>query len=105
MTVSIKAAKKVTVRGFAKAALVAALLSTLGAAQGIARAMPDNCKENLNQCSLKVWARNSFPHPGFTQSITFSNGETLGRVLINARLMSAFRGEADITNLSRHVSF
>ena len=48
MTVSITAAKKVTVRGFAKAAFVAALLSTLGAAQGIARAMPDNCKENLN---------------------------------------------------------
>jgi hypothetical protein len=36
MTVSIKAGKKVTMRRFAKAAIVAALLSTLGAAPGIA---------------------------------------------------------------------
>jgi hypothetical protein len=77
MTVSIKAGKKVTVRRFAKAAIAAALLSTLGAAPGIAGAMPDNCKENLSQCSLKIWTRNSFPHPGSRQSITFSDGETL----------------------------
>jgi hypothetical protein len=57
MTVSIKAGKKVTVRRFAKAAIVAALLSTLGAAQGIAGAMPDNCKENLNQCRERFFRR------------------------------------------------
>lgn len=46
-------------------------------AQGTGPSIPDNCKENLNQCSLKVWARNSFPRRGVTQSVTFSNGATL----------------------------
>jgi hypothetical protein len=77
MTASIKAAKNVTVRGFAKAAVVAALLSTLGAAQGMAGAMPDNCNQNLDQCSQIVWGHNSFAHRGDRQSITFSNGMTL----------------------------
>ena len=77
MTIFHKGSKKVMMRRFARAAVVAALLSTLGAAPGIAGAMPDNCKENLNQCSLKIWTRNSFPHPGSRQSITFSDGETL----------------------------
>jgi hypothetical protein len=77
MTASIKAAEKVTLRRFAKAALVAALLSTLGAAQGFGGAMPDNCNQNLDQCSQKIWAHNSFPHAGASQSITFSNGTTL----------------------------
>jgi peptidoglycan hydrolase-like protein with peptidoglycan-binding domain len=77
MTVSMKAATKVTVRHSAKTAVVAALLPTLAAAQGIGGAMPDNCKQNLNQCSLKIWPHNSFPHRGSTQNITFSDGETL----------------------------
>jgi len=61
----------------------AAFLSTPGAAQqvgndkGISVAMPDNCKQNLNQCSLKVWTRDSFPRTGWRQTITFSNGATL----------------------------
>jgi hypothetical protein len=78
MTVSMKAAKRVTVRRFAKAAGVAAFLSTLGAPQGMAdTTMPDNCAQNLGQCSLQVWTRNSFPHAGSRQSVTFSNGQTL----------------------------
>jgi len=61
----------------------AAFLSTPGAAQqvgndkGISVAMPDNCKQNLNQCSLKVWTHNSFPRTGYRRSITFSDGGTL----------------------------
>ena len=47
------------------------------AAKGNGPDMPVNCQENLNWCSLQVWARNSFPHPGFTQRITFSNRMTL----------------------------
>jgi peptidoglycan hydrolase-like protein with peptidoglycan-binding domain len=39
--------------------------------------MPDSCRQDLNQCSLQVWQRNSFPHRGVTQSVTFSNGATL----------------------------
>jgi hypothetical protein len=39
--------------------------------------MPDSCQQDLNQCSLQVWQRNSFPHRGVTQSVTFSNGATL----------------------------
>jgi hypothetical protein len=77
MTTSMKAAKKVTVRRFAKAAIVAALLCTPAAAQAAGRAMPDNCQENLNQCSLKIWGHNTFPHAGVQQSVTFSNGMVL----------------------------
>jgi len=29
------------------------------------------------RCSLKIWARNSFPHRGYQQSVKFSNGMTL----------------------------
>ena len=64
-----------TVRRVAKAAVVAALLSTPAAAQG--SAMPDNCKQNLDRCSQKIWSRNAFPHRGDRQTITFSNGMTL----------------------------
>lgn len=74
---SIRAAKKVTVRRFATAAVVAASLSTPAAAQGTGGTMPANCEQNLNQCSLKIWAHNSFPRAGFQQSTTFSNGMTL----------------------------
>jgi hypothetical protein len=77
MTTAMKAAKKVTVRRFVKATAVAALLSAPGAALGAGGAMPDNCKQNLDQCSQKVWTRNSFPHRGVQQSTTFSNGMTL----------------------------
>jgi hypothetical protein len=77
LTASIRAAKKVTAPRFGKAALVAALLSTLGAAQGMAGAMPDNCNQNLDQCSQIVWGHNSFAHRGDRQSITFSNGMIL----------------------------
>jgi hypothetical protein len=53
--------------------------STPQAAQGTggAMAMPDNCGQNPNQCSLKIWTANSFPRPGFEKTITFSNGQTL----------------------------
>jgi TPR repeat protein len=47
------------------------------AAQGTGPAMPDNCKQNLDQCSQKIWGHNSFPHRGHQQSITFSNGMIL----------------------------
>jgi hypothetical protein len=47
------------------------------AAQGTGPAMPDNCKQNLNQCSQKIWGHNTFPHRGYQQSITFSNGMIL----------------------------
>ena len=83
MNASIKAMKKVTVRRFARTAVIAALLSTPGAAQqvgndkGISVTMPDDCKQNLNQCSLKVWPHNSFPRTGYRRSITFSNGAIL----------------------------
>jgi YMGG-like Gly-zipper len=55
----------------------AALLSAPGAALGAGGAMPDNCKQNLDQCSQKVWERNSFPYRGASQSTTFSNHMTL----------------------------
>jgi hypothetical protein len=77
MTPSIKAAEKATLGRFAKAALIAALLSTLGAAQGFGGAMPDNCNLNLDQCSQRIWGHNSFSHSGVTQSTTFSNGAIL----------------------------
>ena len=83
MSAFTKAAKKVTARRFAKAAVIAALVSMPGAAQqvgsntGTSSTMPDNCKQNLDQCSQKVWMRNSFPRAGTRQSITFSNGTTL----------------------------
>jgi len=77
MTVSIKAAKKATVRRFARAVVVAALLSTPGAAQGDGGTMPDNCKQNLDLCSEKIWPRNSFSHSGSRQSVTFSDGAIL----------------------------
>jgi hypothetical protein len=83
MNASIKAAKKVTVRRFARAAVIVALLSTPGAAQqvgsekGTSVTMPDNCKQNLDWCSQKVWPRDSFPRTGWRQTITFSNGATL----------------------------
>jgi hypothetical protein len=77
MTAAIKAAKEVTMRRLAKVALVAALLSTAGAAQGAGRTMPDNCKQNLDQCSQKIWGHNTFPHRGYQRSVTFSNGMTL----------------------------
>jgi len=41
------------------------------------RAMPDGCAQNLVQCSLQVWPKNSFPHTGSQYSVTFSNGATL----------------------------
>jgi Ricin-type beta-trefoil lectin domain len=47
------------------------------AAQATGPTMPDNCQQNLNQCSLKIWGRNSFPHRGYQQSAKFSNGMTL----------------------------
>ena len=77
MTVSIKTAREVTVRRFARAAVVVAFLSTPGAALGAGPAMPANCQQNLDQCSQKIWDHNSFPHPGVRQSVTFSNGATL----------------------------
>ena len=58
-------------------ASLAAPPSTPGAAHGTGRTMPDNCRQNLNQCSLQIWGRNSFPHRGDQQSATFSNGMTL----------------------------
>jgi hypothetical protein len=75
MTASIQALKDVTVCGFAKAALAAALLAAPGMAQGAG--MPGNCKQNLNQCSLQIWGRDAFAHPGDRKSITFSDGTTL----------------------------
>jgi hypothetical protein len=77
MTVSVKAAKKAAVRRFATAAAVAAALSTAGAAHGAGDAMPANCQQNLNRCSLKIWGHNAFSQSGETRSITFSNGKTL----------------------------
>jgi hypothetical protein len=47
------------------------------AAQGTGPTMPDHCQQNVDQCSQKIWAHNSFPHRGFRQSVTFSNGMTL----------------------------
>jgi hypothetical protein len=47
------------------------------AAQGTGPTMPDNCQQNLNWCSLKIWKHNSFPHRGSRQSVTFSNSMTL----------------------------
>ena len=64
-------------RRFAKAAFVAALFSAPGAALAAGMTMPDGCQADLNRCSLSVWSKNSFPHPGVTQSATFSNGATL----------------------------
>jgi hypothetical protein len=64
-------------RGVAKAAVVAALLSTPAVAQGIGEVMPVDCKQDLAKCSENVWPRNSFPDPGVTQSATFANGDTL----------------------------
>jgi hypothetical protein len=77
MTVSIRAASKATVRRFAKAAVVAGFLFTPGAALGAGPPMPDYCERDLDKCSQKIWPRDSFPHAGVTQRITFSNGETL----------------------------
>jgi hypothetical protein len=76
-TVSMKAASEVT--ALTISAVVAVLLPTPGVAQGGGRtmAMPDDCQQNAGHCSLEVWTRNSFPHQGSQQSVTFSNGETL----------------------------
>jgi hypothetical protein len=53
-----------------------ALLSAPGAAQDTG--MPTACAQGeLQRCSLQVWARDSFPRAGVTQSVTFSNGLTL----------------------------
>jgi hypothetical protein len=68
MSISHKGSKKITMRCCAKAAVVAALLPTLGAAQGIGDPMPDNCKQNLDQCSQRIWKRNSFPHPEYSKA-------------------------------------
>jgi hypothetical protein len=80
---AISAARAATARRLAAAAAVAPVvaglfltLSTLGRAQGT-MAMPANCAQNLDQCSLKVWKHDSFPHKGVTQSMTFSNDQTL----------------------------
>jgi hypothetical protein len=61
------------------AAVVAASLAPApqAAAQGTGPTMPDNCKQNLDQCSRKIWGHNTFPHRGYRQSITFSNGMKL----------------------------
>ena len=59
------------------AAPPAASRSTPGAAQGAGRVMPDDCNQNLNRCSLQIWGRNTFPHTGYTQSVTFANGMVL----------------------------
>jgi len=75
MIAIIKAAKKHSVSLYAKAAIVAAVLAAAGAAY--AMSMPDNCEQSLDQCSLKVWTHDSFPHRGAQQTITFSNGRTL----------------------------
>src|SRR5271167_1744242 len=58
-------------------AVVAALLSTPGAAEGTGVTIPDNCLLNLDRCSQKVWRHDSFPHTGSQQSITFSDHLTL----------------------------
>jgi len=52
---------------------------TIGCAEaaGTGPTMPDNCKQNLDQCSQKIWGHNTFPHRGYRQSITFSNGMIL----------------------------
>jgi hypothetical protein len=47
------------------------------AAQETGPTMPDNCKQNLDQCSQRIWGHNTFPHRGYQRSITFSNGMTL----------------------------
>lgn len=75
MTIFHKGSKKVTMRRFARAAVVAALLCTTGAAQTMD--MPANCQQYKQQCSLKVWGHNSFTKAGETQSIEFSNGAVL----------------------------
>jgi len=72
MSVSMKAAKAAVV-----AALLSALLPTPGAAQGISGVMPNNCRQDLDWCSQKIWAKDSFPKRGAEQSIVFTNGETL----------------------------
>jgi hypothetical protein len=61
------------------AAVVAASLAPApqAAARGTGPTMPDNCKQNLDQCSRKIWGHNTFPHRGYRQSITFSNGMKL----------------------------
>ena len=66
-----------TVRHIAIAGFVAALFSTSGAALGADPDMPANCENNLDLCSQKIWAHDSFPHAGITQSIIFSNGMKL----------------------------
>ena len=75
MTIFHKGSKKVTMRRFARAAIVAALFCTTGAAQTMD--MPANCQQQMQQCSLKVWGHNSFTKAGETQSVTFSNGAVL----------------------------
>jgi len=77
MTLLHKGSKKVTMRRFARAAVVAALLCTPGAAEKSDVTMPANCQQYLQQCSLKIWPQNSFPKTGVTQSVTFSNGAVL----------------------------
>ena len=77
VSISIGAARAVTARRFARAALVVAFLSTPGAALGAGPDMPANCQQNLDQCSQRIWSHNAFPHPGDSQTITFSNGLTL----------------------------
>jgi hypothetical protein len=60
----------------ASTAIIAAILSTAGAAQDVG--MPEACAQGeLQRCSLQVWSRDSFPHQGVTQSVTFANGLTL----------------------------
>jgi hypothetical protein len=75
MTIFHKGSKKVMMRRFARAAVVAAFLCTTGAAETMD--MPANCQQQMQQCSLKVWGHNSFAKAGETQSVTFSNGAVL----------------------------
>jgi tetratricopeptide (TPR) repeat protein len=55
----------------------AALPATPGAARRAGPTIPDNCQQDLDQCSRKIWGRNTFPHRGSRQSVAFSNGRVL----------------------------
>jgi hypothetical protein len=63
------------VRWFALATILVAIFSTQGAAQDAG--MPANCAQDLDKCSEKIWAHDTFPHAGVTQSVTFNNGLVL----------------------------
>ena len=68
MTVSIRTSR---------AAIVAAVLSVFGAAPALGIDMPADCENDLDKCSEKIWAHDSFPHKGVTQSVVFSNAMRL----------------------------